>query len=88
MGEFAALFIYCVVTLIKLLRPGGIKTVMAENLAMRQQLITVDRGRSRAPRLSTQDRFLFGLLTFFIGERRLNKIAIVLKPATILKFHY
>ena len=61
MGEFIELLIHCMVTLVKLLRPGGIKTIMAENLAMRQQLIAVNRGRSRPPRLTSRDRFLFGL---------------------------
>jgi len=60
---------------------------MAENIAMRQQLITLTRGRQRAPKLKTTDRFIFGIVAFFVGEKRLEKIAVTLKPATILKYH-
>ena len=81
------LLIHFVVTLFKLLRPGGVKAVMAENLALRQQLITLSRGRQRAPKLTTHDRFFFGMVVFFIGDKRLTKIAVILKPAMILKFH-
>jgi len=74
-------------TLLKLCKPGGVKALMAENIALRQQLITLNRKRNRAPRLTTQDRWLFGLAAGFITQTRLHKIAIVLKPATLLKFH-
>ena len=39
------------------------------------------------PKLTSFDRIFFGCTAFFIGEKRLQKIAIILKPATILKFH-
>ena len=61
--------------------------VIAETQAMKQQLIVMNRGKSRAPKLSTFDRFFFGFLAFFVGEKRLQRIAIIIKPATILKFH-
>lgn len=60
---------------------------MAENMAMRQQLITLSRGRQRAPKLKTFDRLFFGIVAFFIDDQRLRKTAILLKPATILRFH-
>ncbi len=60
---------------------------MAENLLLKQQLITLTRQRSRAPRLTSFDRVLFGYLTFFISKNRLQKLAVILKPATLLKFH-
>ena len=70
-----------------ILQPGGVKRVMAESIAMKHQLIVMNRRRKRAPSLATCDRFLFGLLTMLIGERRLQKVAVILKPATILAFH-
>jgi len=60
---------------------------VAENIALRQQLITLNRKRNRAPRLTTQERWLFGLAVSLISYTRLQKIAIALKPATLLKFH-
>ena len=60
---------------------------MAETLAMKQQLIVMNRSRKKSPRLATRDRFLFGLLTMLIGQRRLQKITVIIKPATLLAFH-
>lgn len=82
--EFA---IHILFTLFNLCKPGGVKAIMAENIALRQQLIVVKRKRKRAPQLSTKDRLLFGFLASFISHSRLDKIAVVIRPATILKFH-
>jgi hypothetical protein len=41
MLEIIELLIHLVVTFIKLLKPGGLKVVMAETIAMKQQLIVV-----------------------------------------------
>lgn len=87
MIEKIQLLIHFFVTLTKLIRPGGVKTVTAENLMLKHQLMTLTRKQTRTPRLTTFDRFLFGYLTFFISKARLQKIAVSLKPATILKFH-
>jgi len=81
------LLIHLIVTVIKLLKPGGVKVVMAETIVMKQQLIVMNRRRKRAPSLATSDRFLFGLLAMLIGERRLQKVTVILKPATVLAFH-
>ncbi len=87
MRSLIELATHILLTLLKLCKPGGVKALMAENIALRQQLITLNRKRNRAPRLTTQDRWLFGLATGFITHVRLNKIAIILKPTTLLKFH-
>ena len=52
---------------------------MAETVATKQQLIVMNRGKKRAPKLTTFDRFVFGILAFFIGENRLKKVAIIIK---------
>jgi len=67
MPEIFELFIHLIVTFIKLLKPGGVKVVMAETIAMKQQLIVINRRRKRAPSLATSDRFLFGFLAMLIG---------------------
>lgn len=72
---------------LKLLRPSGIRLIAAENIALRSQLIISSRRYKRSPKLTTLDRVLFGLLAPLIGSKRLLRIAIVIKPATILKFH-
>ena len=87
MPETIELLIHFFVSAIKLLRPGGVKVVMAETIAMKQQLIVMNRGRSRSPKLITSDRFLFGILAIFIAGSRLKKIAVIIKPTTLLAFH-
>ena len=87
MLEILELLIHFIATVIKLLKPGGVKVVMAETIAMKQQLIVMNRSRKRSPTLATRDRFLFGLLTMLIGRCRLQKIAVIIKPVTILAFH-
>ncbi len=86
--RFLALFAYqFVACYIKLLRPGGLKSIAAENIIFRQQLIVVNRSRRRAPRLTQLDRIFFALLAHIIPRNRIRKLAIVVKPATILNFH-
>jgi putative transposase len=87
MTEKMELLVHLIVSLVRLLKPGGLKVVMAETMAMKQQLIVMNRGRSRSPKLTTSDRFLFGLLAFFIDEKRLQKVVVIIRPSTILSFH-
>jgi hypothetical protein len=60
------LFIHAIVTIARLLPPGGAKSLIGENLAARHQLIIANRSRKRSPNLTTWDRFLLGLWTMFI----------------------
>ena len=59
MSEKMELLVHLIVSLVRLLKPGGMKVVMAETMAMKQQLIVMNRGKSRSPKLTTSDRFLF-----------------------------
>ena len=74
-------------TIATLLRPGGSRTVIAENLLLKQQLIIHSRSRLRAPNLTTRDRTLLGFLSLFLHHRRITRIAII-KPSTLLSFHH
>jgi putative transposase len=73
--------------LITVLGSGGIRAVLAENLILKQQLLVMRRSRGRAPNLRTADRVLFGFCSQFLSPRRLLRTAIILKPATLLRFH-
>ena len=87
MRDTFELLIHLIVTLVRLIRPGGVKLVVADTLAMKHQLIITNRSKKRSPKLKSSDRFLFGFLAIFIGEKRLKRISVVFKPATILRFH-
>ena len=80
------LFSYVAVCL-KLLIPGGAHSLAAENILLRQQLIVLSRRKKRAPKLRFTDRLCFGLFVSLLNYHRLERIAILLKPATLLKFH-
>jgi len=55
-------------TMAKLLRPGGSRALMAENLLLKQQLIIHGRSRQRAPNLTTRDRALLGLVAILESQ--------------------
>src|SRR5713101_4867216 len=71
----------------KFLLPGGVKSLVAENILLKQQLLILGRSRRRAPNLRSVDRVLFGFCSHFLNPRRLLRTAIILKPATLLRFH-
>jgi transposase InsO family protein len=81
------LLFHLLTTIAKLLRPGGSRTVIAENLLLKQQLIMHSRARERAPNLSTQDRALLGFWSLFLNPRRIARSAIIIRPSTLLRFH-
>ena len=87
MRDRAVLTIHLITIIVKMLRPGGVRAVAAESLLMKQPLLIVNRHRHRAPNLTALERILLALTTLFVNPRRIPKLAVVLKPATLLKFH-
>lgn len=87
MLDFLILFVHLIVTLARLAGPGGLRSVVAESVLIRHQLLVLNRGRKRAPKLRNADRMIAGLCTLFIRRARLLRSAIVLKPSTLLHFH-
>src|SRR5262249_17050451 len=43
--------------------------------------------RAAAPNLNSFDRFVLGLGSLFVPANRFSKLAVVLKPRTLLRFH-
>ena len=87
MRDVIYLLFHLLITLAKLIQPGGSRTVIAENLLLKQQLIIHSRSRHRAPNLSTQDRALLGFWSLFLNPKRIARAAIIIKPTTLLRFH-
>ena len=54
----------------RLLKPGGVKAVAAENLLLKQQLLIIRRSRLKTPNLTTKDRFMLGWLAMFLSPAR------------------
>ena len=87
MRDVIYLLFHLLSTLAKLIRTGGSRTVIAENLLLKQQLIIHRRARERAPNLSTQDRALLGFWSLFLNPMCIVRAAIIIKPSTLLRFH-
>ena len=87
MRDILILLVHLLVTVVRLMRPGGIRSVVAESVLLRHQLLVLNRLRRRAPDLRPVDRFVAGLCAGFMRPARLLRSAIVMKPATILHFH-
>jgi putative transposase len=87
MSNLVILFIHFLATLARLLGPGGVRSIVAESLILKHQLLIVARSRQRSPNLWTSDRILAGLMALLVRPTRLLRSAIALKPSTLLALH-
>ena len=88
MSDICALVLHVIVTVIRLAKPGGLRSVVAESTLVRHQLLILNRGRKRAPNLRVSDRMIAGLCTLLMRPARVLRSAIVLRPSTLLHFHH
>jgi len=87
MKDLLLLLAHLLVTLAKLLGPGGAKAIVADSLLMKQQLLIVNRSRRRAPNLTPVDRMLLGFWSLFLSPHHVQRAAVILRPSTLLNFH-
>jgi putative transposase len=87
MRNLAVLFIHFIAVLARLLGPGGVRSLIAESLLLKHQILILNRSRKRSPNLHVSDRILAGLLAVLVRPTRLLRSAIVLKPSTLLALH-
>jgi putative transposase len=66
MRDLGILFLHVVAALARLLGPGGIRSVVAESVLIKQQLQIPNRLRQRSPNLRTSDRLVAGLCALLI----------------------
>jgi putative transposase len=62
--------------------------VAAESLAVKHQLLIMKRAQRRAPNLTSWDRLVLGVCALLVSPKRLGKMAVILKPSTLLCFHH
>jgi len=87
MKEIVILFNHLLTTVAKMLGTGDAKSIIAENLLLKQQLLVVTRSRRQAPNLSTADRFLMAFQSFFLQPGRIARNALSVQPSALLKSH-
>ena len=62
-------------------------SVHGQSGLLKHQLVISSRARRRAPNLNSFDRFLQGLGSLFVPQSRIPKLAAILKPRTLFRFH-
>jgi len=87
MRDIVILFVHLIVTLIRLARPGGIRSVLAESALVKHQLLILNRSGRRSPNLRALDRIIAGICTLLMRPARVIRSAVILKPSTLLHFH-
>ena len=87
MREWLILVAHLLVTIIKVAAPAGARSVVAESLLLKHQLLILNRSRKKAPNLTVSDRLLLGLGALLVGPRRILKVAVAIRPTTLLRFH-
>ena len=61
MRDLAVLFLHLLVTVARLAGPGGARSVVAESLLLKQQLLVLNRSRKRSSNLRFSDRIVAGV---------------------------
>jgi putative transposase len=87
MKDLLLTLLHLAVLIAKLCGPGGVRAVIAENLLLKQQLLVLRRARQRAPNLTLSDRLLCAFGSLFLSPGRIRKVAIGVRPSTLLAFH-
>jgi putative transposase len=85
--DLAVLFLHLLATVARLAGPGGARSVVAESVLVKHQLLILNRSRKRSPNLRPSDRVVAGLCALFMRPGRLIRSAIVVKPSTLLSLH-
>ena len=69
------LLVHLIATLARLMGPGGLRSVVAESVLVKQQLLMLNRSRHRAPTLCASDRILAGVCALFMRPARVIRSA-------------
>ena len=87
MRDLAVLLVHLLATVARLAGPGGARSVVAESVLVKHQLLILNRSRKRSPKLRVSDRMIAGVCALLIRPGRLIRSGIVLKPSTLLRLH-
>src|SRR5215813_10751872 len=81
MRDLILLLVHLITTVLRIARPGGLRSVIAESVLIKHQLLIVNRSRHRAPNLRVVDRLIAGFCSLWIKPTRL--VSISDRPETI-----
>jgi len=83
--DFAVLVLHLLTTIARLAGPGGARSVVAESVLLKQQLLILYRTQKRAPNLRVMARVVSRVCALLMRPTRLLRAAVVLKPATLFR---
>jgi putative transposase len=69
--DLAVLFLHLLATVARLAGPGGARSVVAESVLVKQQLLILNRSRKRSLTLRVSDRMVAGVCALLMPPRRL-----------------
>jgi len=75
MRDWLILMAHLIVTIIRIMAPGGARAVVAESLLLKHQLLILNRSRKKAPKLRALDRILLGLGAMLVSSKRMALIS-------------
>src|SRR5215210_3122187 len=87
MRDLAVLLMHLLVTVARLVGPGGARSVVAESVLVKHQLLILNRSRKRSPNLHISGSHGRRPLCAAHPPGSANSCAIVLKPSTLLNLH-
>jgi putative transposase len=85
--DLAVFLLHLLEAVARLAGPGGARSVVAESVLLKHQLLILNRSRTRSPKLRVSDRMVAGLCALLMRPSRLIRSAIVVKPSTLLRLH-
>jgi hypothetical protein len=85
--DLTVLFLHLLATVARIAGPGGARSVVAESVLVKHQLLILNRSRKRSLNLRPSDRMVAGLCAVFIRPGRLIRTAIIFRPSTLLRLH-
>jgi hypothetical protein len=77
MYDILIVFVHLIVTVVRLIKPGGLRAVVAEAVLTRHQILILNRSRMRAPNLRVSDRMIAGLCTLRMHASRVLRCGFV-----------
>jgi hypothetical protein len=87
MNLLFTLLAYLLRSIVVVVRPGGCRSIIAENLLLKQQLSVLNRARKRAPNLPPIQRLFFAVWCQLLKRSRIERAAIVVRPSTLFRIH-
>ncbi|HXW15585.1 MAG TPA: helix-turn-helix domain-containing protein [Terriglobia bacterium] len=87
MRDLVIYFVHLLTIAAPLACPGGVRSVVAESVLVKHQLLILNRSRQRAPNLRFSSRLVGGGCAVFMRPSRLIRLTVVLKPSTLLHLH-